>query len=117
MSRKPLVAVLPTKSTTPLAALPPPLKVMCPTPLVTVLRMVADTAAPLHASTALGTSKVQLLPHGTVLLVEQQHDTTVNCRKSTPESSWRVKSRKPYWFIYGMRPSAPRSCVMTCPFG
>jgi hypothetical protein len=48
-------------------------------PLVSVLRMVAGTGAPLHASTALGTSKVQPLPHGTVLLVEQQHDTTVNC--------------------------------------
>jgi hypothetical protein len=48
--------------------------------LVTVLRTVAGTGAPLHASTALGVSKVQTLPHSTVLLVEQQHDTTVNCR-------------------------------------
>src|ERR1022692_345227 len=71
MSRKPLVAALPTKSTTPLAALPPPVKVMCATPLVTVLTTVVVTLLP-QQDEAFGGSNVQSLPHSTVLLVAQE---------------------------------------------
>ena len=40
-------------------------------PLVTVLRMVTVTLVPLQASKAEGASKIQLVPHGTVLSVGQ----------------------------------------------
>src|ERR1017187_16937 len=66
-----MVAAPPTILITPSAVLPPPVKVMCPTPLVTVLRMTGVTLVPLHGSVTVGGSNDQLVPHYTVLLVVQ----------------------------------------------
>src|ERR1039457_2749751 len=65
------MAVPPTILITPSAVLPPPLKVMWPTPLVTVLRMTVVTVPPPHGSITAGGSNDQLVSHCTTLFVAQ----------------------------------------------